>query len=136
VTFQELDLRFRQHDRVALRFTLEPHEPLVPRLDAVPRPHPAHARWAYFDGLQAKFVRDPLCTVCRPAQRVIEDLLLDLSAYPVRVRVLRSAPFLHQRSHASDLEGAAHLVERVAVIAHELAGLGHVAELLGQLQQR
>jgi hypothetical protein len=33
------------------------------------------------------------------------------------------------------LEGLAHLVEGVAVKAHDLGSLGDVAEFLGQLQQ-
>lgn len=42
---------------------------------------------------------------------------------------------LDQRCDAADLKGSAHFVERVAVIAHEFAGTGDVAELLGELQQ-
>jgi len=40
-----------------------------------------------------------------------------------------------QGSDAADLEGTTNLVEGVAVITHYLAGLGHVAEFFGQLQQ-
>jgi hypothetical protein len=51
------------------------------------------------------------------------------------VRVARSALLLDERGHAADLEGALHLVERVAVVAHQLAGFRHVAELFCELQQ-
>jgi hypothetical protein len=37
--------------------------------------------------------------------------------------------------HATDLEGALDLVERVAVVAHDAAGLGAVAQFLGQVEQ-
>lgn len=52
------------------------------------------------------------------------------------MRQLRSALLLDQARDAADLEGATNLVKGIAVIAHDLAGLRHVAELLGQLQQR
>jgi hypothetical protein len=51
------------------------------------------------------------------------------------VRIARAALLLDQCGRAADLEGAAHLVEAVAVIAHQLASLRDIAELLGQLQQ-
>ncbi len=50
--------------------------------------------------------------------------------------IFRPAALLDQGAHAADLEGSADLVEGVAVIAHDFAGLGDVAELFGQLQQR
>ncbi len=40
------------------------------------------------------------------------------------------------RGYVADREGAAHLIEGVAVVAHDLAGLGDVTEFLGQLQYR
>jgi hypothetical protein len=66
-------------------------------------------------------------------------------AFPVNVpppntasdtRVSRPALVFDEISHPTGLERAAHLVEGVAVIAHDLARLGDVAKLLGQLQQR
>jgi hypothetical protein len=52
------------------------------------------------------------------------------------MRALRPPLLLHEGLDASDLEGAADLVEGVAVVAHHAAGLRPVAELLGELQQR
>jgi hypothetical protein len=40
-----------------------------------------------------------------------------------------------QGGHAAGLEGAPDLVEQVAVIAHELAGLGDVAKLFGEFSR-
>jgi hypothetical protein len=50
--------------------------------------------------------------------------------------VFGAAALLDQGANATDLKGAADLVKGIAVVAHDLAGLGHVAEFLGQLQQR
>jgi hypothetical protein len=51
------------------------------------------------------------------------------------VRVARAALLLDECGHAANLEGALHLVERVAVVAHQLAGFRNIAELLSELQQ-
>lgn len=52
------------------------------------------------------------------------------------MRAPRTAALLNQCSDAADLEGPADLVEAVPVVAHEMAGLRDVAELLGELEQR
>jgi hypothetical protein len=43
---------------------------------------------------------------------------------------------LDEGCHAAGLEGAFDLVEGVAVVAHDVAGTGDVAELLGEFEQR
>src|SRR5690606_23662123 len=96
----------------------------------------ADARGADLGAGQAQLVRDALGAMSGEAERVIEDLLLDLGADPIGVRVARAALLLDQSGDAVDLEGMAHLVEGVAVVAHDLAGFGDIAELLGKLQQR
>src|SRR6185312_667580 len=65
----------------------------------------------------------------------VEDPLLDVGRDAIRMRVPRPALLLDERGDAADLKRALHLVERVAVVAHDLAGLGHVAQLLSELQQ-
>jgi len=97
--------------------------------------HAAHAARADLGAGQTQLIGDALRAVRREGQGVVEDLLLDLGRDPVRVRMPRSALLLDEGGHAADLEGPAHLVEGVAVVAHDLAGLRHVAELLGRLQQ-
>jgi len=47
-----------------------------------------------------------------------------------------AATLLDEGAYAAGLEGAASLVEGVAVVAHDLAGTGDVVQFLGQLQQR
>jgi hypothetical protein len=48
----------------------------------------------------------------------------------------RAALLFDQRAGAAHLKGALDLVERVAVVAHDLAGLREVSEFFGELQQR
>ncbi len=52
------------------------------------------------------------------------------------MRVSGAAALLDEGGDAADLEGLLDLVEGVAVVAHDLAGPGDVAQFLGQLQQR
>jgi hypothetical protein len=49
--------------------------------------------------------------------------------------VFGSALVLDEGGDAADLEGASDFVEGVPMIAHDLAGFGHVAELLGEFEQ-
>src|SRR5262249_1010813 len=63
------------------------------------------------------------------------DQILDLLRDTVGVRTARTAPLLDQPGRAAHLERPLDLVERVAVVAHDLAGLGDVAELRGELEQ-
>jgi hypothetical protein len=49
--------------------------------------------------------------------------------------IARTPALFDESCDATDLEGTFDFVEGVAVIAHELAGFGDVAELLGELQQ-
>src|SRR5262245_27747789 len=67
---------------------------------------------------------------------VVEDLVLDLLRHAIGVRSARPATLLDQGGGSSHLEGALDLVERVAVVAHDLAGLRDVPQLGGELQQR
>jgi hypothetical protein len=69
-------------------------------------------------------------------QAVVEHTRFDLGGDAVRMRGTRPAAALNERGHAPGLEGAPHLIEGVAVETHDAAGLGDVAELLGELQQR
>lgn len=134
VTLEQADLVLRQYDRVALGMLLETHQALVTRLDAETAPYAADTARTDLGAGQAQLVGDALRAVRREAQRVVEDFLLDLGCNPVRVRMPRPALLLDEGGHAADLEGPAHLVEGVAVVAHDPAGLRDVAELLGQLQ--
>lgn len=61
---------------------------------------------------------------------------LDFGRDPVRVGAAGTAALFDEGGDPAHLEGATDLVERVAVVAHDLAGAGDVAEFIGQLQQR
>lgn len=105
VTLEQADLVLRQYDRVALGVMLETHQALVTRLDAVTAPYAADTARTDLGAGQAQLVGDALRAVCREAQRVVEDLLLDLGRHAVRMRMPWSALLFDERSHAADLEG-------------------------------
>ena len=112
---------------------MQPQQPRVPRLGLVAQPDAAHAARTHLVPLQSELVRHPLLPPGRVLECVLEDLCLDLGRDAVGVRAARTALLLDQRVHAADLERALDLVERVAVVAHDLAGLGHVPQFLGEL---
>ena len=99
-------------------------------------PDAAHARLADLNALQAQLVGDELRTLGGMGQAEVEDDLFDLGRDPVGVWPARAATLFDQGGDSAGLEGALDLVERVTVVAHDLARLGDVAEFLGQLQQR
>jgi len=101
----------------------------------VTQPNAADAAGADLGASQAQLIGDSLRAVRREAQGVIEDLLFDLGRHAIWMRITRPAFLLDQCSDAADLKGPPDLVEGVAVVAHQLAGLRYVAEFLGQLQQ-
>ena len=47
-----------------------------------------------------------------------------------------AALLLDERSDAADLDRPADLIESIAVVAHDAAGLGEVLQLLSKMQQR
>jgi hypothetical protein len=51
------------------------------------------------------------------------------------MRVFGSTFVLDERGDTADLKGASDFVEGVSMVTHDLAGFGHVAELLGELEQ-
>jgi len=120
---------------VLARFALQAHQALVAGLQVVPQPDAAHAGGRDFHPGQAQIVGDTLGAGGGVLQALVEDAGLDLGADAVRVRSAGAAALLDQGGGAADLEGAAHLIEGVAVVAHDLAGTGDVAQFVGQLQQ-
>ena len=51
------------------------------------------------------------------------------------MRIARPSLLFDEASDSSHLEGAPDLIERVSVVADNLARLGHVPEFFGQLEQ-
>jgi hypothetical protein len=117
-------------------FALQPHEAFVAGLKIVAQPHTAHAGRRDLHALQPQLVADALGAVGGALQAVVEDLGLDLGGQAIGMRAAGATAVIDEGGHAAGLEGAPHFVEGVAVIAHDLAGPGDVAEFLGQLQQR
>ena len=114
---------------------LETHQAFVARLDVVAEPDAPDAARADVHVVEAQLVRHVLRPSRRLVEREVEDSVLNVGSDTIRVRVARAALLLDERGDAADLEGALHLVERIAVVAHQLAGLRDVAELLSELQQ-
>lgn len=113
-------------------FPLQAHQALVAGLQVVAQPDAAHARGRDFDAGQPQVVGDALGAVGRPGQAMGQPPFLDLRGDPVRVG---AAALFDQGGDAPRLEGPTDLVEGVAVVAHDLAGTGNIAEFVGQLQQ-
>jgi len=78
---------------------------------------------------------DALRAVSRPVQGIVEDLLFDLGGEAIGMRIFGPTLVLDERGDASDLEGTSDFVEGVSMVAHDVTGFGHVAELLGELEQ-
>jgi hypothetical protein len=122
----------------SLRATRAPgaSDTLVAGLQIVTKRDVSDARRRDLDPGQAKLVGEALGTVSRTLQTVVEHARLDLRGDAVRMGRTGAAAALYERRHAARLEGAAHFVDGVAVKTHDAAGLGHVAEVVGELQRR
>lgn len=98
-------------------------------------PDTAHAGGTDVDALEPELAGDPLGAVGGLFQAQVENPLLDSFGHPVRMRVSGAAALLDEGGHAADLEGLLDLVEGFAMVAHDLAGPGNIAQFFGQLQQ-
>ena len=136
VALQQPDLFLGQDVGLLPGLGLEAQQALVARLQIMAEPDAAHAGRADVDALEAELVGDTLGTVGGLFEAQVEDALLDGLGDPVRMRVPGAAALLDEGGHAADLERLLDLVEGVAVVAHDLAGLRDVAQFFGQLQQR
>jgi hypothetical protein len=67
VTLEQLDLSLRQHEGLLASVLLEPHQPLVARLDIVAEPDASHAAGADVHVLEAQLVRE----VLRASRRIL-----------------------------------------------------------------
>jgi len=136
VALQQLDLLLAEHEGGIAGGLLQPQQAFGLGFQVVPHPDAADAAGTDGGSHQSKLIGDALWSVSRFSQRVVEDLLFDLGGKAIGMRVFRSALVLDERSDASDLEGSSDFVERVPMVAHDLAGFGDVSELLGEFEQR
>ena len=102
----------------------------------VPEPEPVHARVTHVHAPEAQLARDALRAPGGPFQAQSQYLLLNLQGPVVRRRAFRSTFFLHWSGGASGFQGPTHVVERLAVIAHDMAGLRYAAEFFAELKQQ
>src|SRR6202022_3315060 len=128
------DLRLGEDQPFLRDFCLQRLEALLHRLEIMTLPDAAHPgrrdRVAKFP----HFVGDADLAEGRLLQRKFNDPRLDLGRGPVRQDRLLTADLL-QRQLAAFVIEFLEAVEAVAAIAEHLAGLAHIAELPGELQQ-
>ena len=133
--FQRDDLRLGQHQAVLGALGFQRLEPLLHGLQVVPQPHAAHAGGRDREPTLSA-VRWRPAPGRRPAaqSRVPPPPSSISGGDPVLQHRLLPADLL-QRQLAAFVVQLLEAVKAVAPIAHHLAGLADVAELLGQLQQ-
>jgi len=134
-TLEQPDLLVGQVELLARDVLLQAHQALVPGQEVVAAPDPAHAARRDLDALQHQFVGDPQRAVAGVLQGVVENGPLDIPGYPVGVRPARAGQPVDQPRRPVGLEVAPDLVELLARIAHQLAGLGHVVQVRRQFEQ-
>src|SRR5205814_9014230 len=131
---QRCNLRLGKHQPLLRHLGLERLEPFLGVLEVVTLPDTAHAERR--DRLAALFelVRYPDLTPARLLDRQFHHRRLNRRIHPVGQDRLRAADLL-QRQLAAFVVALLDPVKAVPAITHHLAGLAHIAELLGQLQQ-
>ena len=104
------------------------------RLQPVTKPDPADAGRGDVVPPLAELVAHSYPAERRLLEREADDRLFDLRRRPIP-QIRLPAGLLEQGFDAALFDRLLVPVERVAGVAHDLAGLRHVAELLGQPQQ-
>ncbi|MFO1307072.1 MAG: hypothetical protein U1F64_01310 [Burkholderiales bacterium] len=136
VAFEQPDLLVGEHQRFATSGRFQAQQSLVACFQVMAQPHPAHPRWAHGDALEPQVVGHPRRPARGELEAIAEDAFLDLGCDAIGMRIAGTALLFDQRSDAPGLKGTAHFIKAVAMEAHDLGGLGDVAEFLGELQQR
>jgi hypothetical protein len=98
-------------------------------------PDPAHAAGGDLKSLQPQFLFHTQGTMAGMVKGMIENRRLDLFAYPVRMRSLRARQAVDEALGAIGLEVAPDLVELLARVAHQPAGLRNVVQILCKIEQ-
>ena len=109
-------------------------EPLLHGLEVVAQPHAAHAGGGDRHPSLLELVGDANLAESGLFNGQRNDGILDLLRHPVLQYRLLAADLL-QRQLAAFVVELLEPVEAVAAVAHHLAGLADVAQLLGKLQQ-
>ena len=131
---QRGELAFGQHQAFLGDLGFERLEPFLHRLEIMALPDAANAGRRDRMAELAKLVGDADLAISRPVQRKLDDDRLDLGRRAVLQDRLAPRQLL-QRQFAAGVVKLLEAIEAVARVAHHLAGLADIAELLGQLQQ-
>src|SRR5262249_31513015 len=132
--FQRDDLRLGQHQALLGALGFQRLEPLVHGFQVVAWPHPAHAGGGDREPALPELVGNADLAESRLLDRQRYDSILGLLRHAVLQHRLLATDFLQGQSAALLVE-LLEPVEAVAAVAHHLAGLADIAELLGELQQ-
>jgi len=133
-SFKSRDLRFGEHQAILGALGLEGLEPLVHGLEVVALPDAADAGGGDGHAALPEFVGDPHLAERRLLDGEFDDSLFDRRLDAVLQHRLAPGHF-RQRDFAAFLVEFLEAVEAVAAVAHDLAGLGDIAQLPAQLQQ-
>jgi|GEM_PF-2845007 len=132
--FQGGDLRLGEDQPFLRHLGFERLQPMLHGRKVVAQPDRAHAEGRYADALLGQFVGDPRLAPGRLLDRHGDHRRLDLGRDPVLQQ--RLAPrHLLQGQFAAFVVKVLEAIETVAAVAHDLASLADVAELLGQFEQ-
>ena len=126
--FQRDELGLGQSQAFLGALGLQCFEPLVPSLEVMTLPHATHAGRRYREPVLPQLVGDA---------DLAESRLLDGNRHDGVFDLLCDAVFQHflQRQLAAFVVKLLEAIEAVAAITHHLAGLAHIAKLLGKLQE-
>ncbi len=128
------DLGFGQHQAVLCALGLECLEPLLHGLQVVALPDTAHPGRGDRQAALLQLIGHPDLAKGRLLDGQPDDRLLDGRLHPIAQDWLAPG-HLRQRDLAALFVELLKAVEAVARVSHDLAGLRHIAELFGQLQQ-
>src|SRR5215204_791386 len=128
------ELAVGQHQALLGDLRLERLEPLLHGLKLIALPHAAHAGGRDRVAALADLVGDPDLAEGGLLKRQSKDQRLNLGRRAVGQKRLAPRQLL-KRQLAPGLVEILEAIEAVARVAHHLAGLAHVAELPGELQQ-
>src|SRR4029079_15568858 len=131
---QRGNLGLGQDKAVACGERLERREPLLHRLEIVAAPHTPHAARRNANALFGELVGHAHLTPGRLLDGEGHDPLLHIRSRAIAQIWFSPADFL-EAFFAAGLIQLFEAIEAVAAIAHDLAGLTDISELLRQLQQ-
>jgi hypothetical protein len=132
---QEADLFVGELDGALAGVFFEAQESLVFGEEVVAFPDAADAAGGDADLAQGEFVGDAQAAVCGEIEGVLEDGVLNVLGQAVGMGFLGTGQAVEQALGAEGLEVPSDLVELLAGVTHDLAGLGYVVEFSGEFEE-